>query len=85
MKSSFAYKAVFYKGQNIETDFWTGYAIDKQINYGNPDLARGVGGDEVGIGFMTFYFLISELLERQALKDWQLLLKMPEEYDYDIS
>ncbi len=40
LKSSNAYKAVLYKGQNVETDFWVGNAIDKQINYGNRDIAR---------------------------------------------
>jgi hypothetical protein len=32
MKSASAYKSVVYEGKSLEADFWTGRAIDKQIN-----------------------------------------------------
>lgn len=40
LKSSLAYKAALYRGKSIPSDFWIGNAVDKQINYGNRDLAR---------------------------------------------
>lgn len=40
LKSSLAYKAVIYRGKALPSDFWTGNAVDKQINYGSRDLAR---------------------------------------------
>lgn len=32
MKSKYSYKAVAYRGSSLRADFWTGRAIDKQIN-----------------------------------------------------
>ena len=31
-QSANAYKAVFYKGSSFDNDFWSGWAIDKQVN-----------------------------------------------------
>jgi hypothetical protein len=32
LKSATAYKSVVYRGKSVKSDFWTGRAIDKQIN-----------------------------------------------------
>lgn len=32
MKNAYAYKAVVYEGSNINSDFWVGKAIDKQVS-----------------------------------------------------
>ncbi len=40
MKSKYSYKAVSYRGHSLHGDFWSGRAIDKQINPLNGDLSN---------------------------------------------
>jgi len=40
MKNPKYYKAAFYFGRPIESDLWSGYAIDKQVNYRNSEIAQ---------------------------------------------
>lgn len=40
MRSAFAYKAVAYQDTSLETGFWSGKAIDRQINSGELDVSR---------------------------------------------
>lgn len=37
MKDSHSYKAVYYRHRSLDTGFWTGYAVDKQINSGDME------------------------------------------------
>lgn len=38
LKSAFSYKAVVYEGK-FKEDFWSGHAVDKQINHGQKSIA----------------------------------------------
>jgi len=40
MKNPKYYKAAFYFGKPIESDLWSGFAIDKQVNYRNSEIAK---------------------------------------------
>lgn len=40
MKSVFRYKAAFFEDSSLENGFWSGYAIDKQLNAGNQEIAE---------------------------------------------
>lgn len=39
LKNAHAYKGALYKDSSIESGFWTGNAVDRQINHGAKDLA----------------------------------------------
>jgi len=39
LKNAHAYKGALYKDTSIESGFWTGNAVDRQINHGTKDLA----------------------------------------------
>ncbi len=39
LKNAQSYKAALYRGSSIDAHFWTGTAVDKQINYKTRDLA----------------------------------------------
>jgi hypothetical protein len=40
MKSKYSYKAVCYRGHSLQGDFWSGRAIDKQINTPTAELSN---------------------------------------------
>ena len=40
MQSPKYYKAAYYLGIPIQKDLWSGYAIDKQVNYRNSEIAQ---------------------------------------------
>jgi hypothetical protein len=39
MKSTLRYKAALYSGSSLTTGFWSGFAIDKQLNTSNNEIA----------------------------------------------
>ena len=39
LKSALAYKAVMYKGGDDGDDFWSGHAVDRQVNHGAKSVA----------------------------------------------
>lgn len=39
LKSAYSYKAVIYRGKSFSNDFWSGAAVDKQVNHGAKNIA----------------------------------------------
>ena len=67
MKSAYSYKSAMYKGQLSDSDFWTGFAVDKQVSHGAREIA----------GYWINAFLKSDFqtTPRQGTKRLALALK----------
>jgi hypothetical protein len=53
MKNAKTYKAAVYKGKAIDTGFWNGHVVDRQINTGQEQVARYWIRDFLASDFMT--------------------------------
>lgn len=53
MRSAFAYKAVAFQDTSIDKEFWTGKAIDRQINSGELEVSRYWINDFLDSDFRT--------------------------------
>ena len=54
MRSAYAYKAVLYRDSSLAAGFWTGRAVDKQINNAEQQISnywnrRVSDGGSIGI------------------------------------
>jgi len=68
MRNALSYKAVLYEGDSLDSDFWTGRAIDRQVNSNLTDISN----------YWIREFLISDFMTTPAAGTRRLAIALKE-------